>query len=141
MACGKHRLLSSQFLTVCMDVLLGSAMVRAIFDRYFNSHFYIIDDLDNALSNYHFESGDFEYASFISRSQLLSSSWHGELLSILRNGLISNSYDDTLFAMVALLDRVSPNCLVAAINIFIGIHFLLESMHTVRSSPVWVSPI
>lgn len=133
--------IASQFPTVCMDVLLDSDMVRAIFDTYFSPHFYTSIDLDSALCNYCFEFGDFDYAGFISRSQLLSLGWHGELLSILRNGLISNLYDDTLFALVALLDHVSPDCLAAAINIFVGIHFLLESMSTVRSLPIWVSPI
>lgn len=111
------------------------------YNTYFSPHFYTFVDLDSALSNYHFEFGDFDYAGFISHSQLLSSGWHGELLSILRNGLISNLYDDTLFALVALLHHVSPDYLAAAVNIFAGIHFLLESMSTILSSPVWVSPI
>lgn len=133
--------IASHFLTICMDVLLDSAMVRALFDAYFHSHFYTVDDLDSALSNYHFEFGNFEYGGFLSHSQLLSSGWHWELLSILRNGLISNLYDDTFFAMVALLDHVSPDCLAAAVNLFSGIHFLLESMHVVLSSPTSIFPI
>lgn len=133
--------IASRFLTICMNVLLDFAMVRALFDAYFHSYFYTVDDLDSALSFYHFEFGNFEYGGFLSRSQLLSSGWHRELLSIMRNDLISNLYDDTLFAMVALLDHVSPDCLAATVNIFSGIHFLLDSMHVVLSSPTSILPI
>lgn len=50
--------IASRFLIVCMDVLLDSVMVRAIFDTYFSSHFYTTIYLDNTLSNSHFEFGD-----------------------------------------------------------------------------------
>ncbi|XP_059066180.1 uncharacterized protein LOC131857532 [Cryptomeria japonica] len=131
----------SRFLTICMDVLLDYTIIRALFDAYFHSYFYTADDLDSALSFYHFEFGNFEYGGFLTCSQLLSSGWHGELLSIIRHGLISNLYDDTLFALVALLDHVLPDCLVAAVNIFSSIHFLLDSMHAAMSSPTSVLPI
>ncbi|XP_059066346.1 uncharacterized protein LOC131045374 [Cryptomeria japonica] len=41
----------------------------------------------------------------------------------------------------SLLDYVSPDCLAATVNVFAGIHFLLELMPNVRASPVWVPPI
>lgn len=86
----------SRFLTICMDFLLDAPLVQALADTFLLPSLYNYLALDIALSNYSFGFGDFSYGGFMSLVELLANGWCGELLFVIRCGLICDEFDDTL---------------------------------------------
>lgn len=60
---------------------------------------------------------------------------------MIRCGLTGDNYDGILLAFEALIDHILPCTLVVALDVFTGIHFLLETMAAITSSPCVVEPL
>lgn len=67
----------SQFITICMDILMDAPLIQALSNAFILPSFYTANDMDIALSHYHFDYGLFPYSGFLPLSQLLVDGWFG----------------------------------------------------------------
>lgn len=83
-------------LLFCMDLLLDAPLVRDLADTFSMPFLYNSLALEIALSDYSFGFGYFPYGGFMSLVELLANGWCGEILFVIRGGLIYDEFDDTL---------------------------------------------
>lgn len=131
----------SHFLTICMDFLLDVPMVWAMADTFMISSFYSSNNVDFSLSLYNFDYVLLPYNGFLPITELLANGWSRELLFVAKCGLIGDCYEDTLVQFERLIGHVPPLYLVVALDVFTGIHSLLEIRVAISGSPHLAEPL
>ena len=115
---------ASRFLSNCMDLLLDSSILTALATAYVHPFLFTLTDLEAALDNYSFNSGDHPIGGFLDKLDLITNNNCAELLSTIRTGVISDDFDDTFNAINNITPKVNSKVLGDAIRRFVALHIL-----------------
>ena len=99
---------ASRILSNCMDLLLDSSILTALATAYVHPVLFTLTDLEAALVNYCFNSGDHPIGGFLDTMDLITNNNCAELLSIIRTRVISDDFDDTFNAITNIAPKVNP---------------------------------
>ncbi|GLJ24346.1 hypothetical protein SUGI_0464780 [Cryptomeria japonica] len=131
----------SCFFTICYDLLWDKTLVQLIASKFVAPPMLDMHHLGSALDSYIFYMGTLPYGGFLSVQNLLEDGHYGHLLFEIRMGLICDTIDEALKSVESLFGFISPQVLVRAREVLIGLHALINFCFVSSGTPLPAVPI